>query len=272
MFTSVDILAKLMETVWSCVKRSINAHPLWTVQGIRGISPTTHSIESLKNIPLQLMPKYSYNKHLISFNTKSIRKNIGYKVLEISYGFKFIGLSASNRDEDNNSKVDKYESRLEKSSESKHVYILENADKTLYELTHNTGLGKFTIEEIMYYRIELNRNNRNIVNPFQQELIIVYLAPYFGDCKTPLFTNVDEYVLMMLIVRRKLMHTMNILPYIISGKVVRLVEKKAISKKWSDYIKGSNSWKRIEEIYRSEMMEEKILGMIAKIISSEFRL
>ena len=271
MFTSVDIIAKLLETVSSSVKNSTKTHALWGMQNIRETNPTTHSIESAENIPLQLMPKYTYDRHIIAFNSSSIRRNIGYKVLDIGYGLNFIALSPSMRDEDNNSYVDKYEASLEKSDESKHMYIKANKASVLYSLTHCHGLGQFTQAEIDFFKRELSKDGKSIINPFQQELINNMVYQYFGDTKSPLMINKDEYITNMLVVRRMLQNHLTLLPYIISGKVVRLVDRKTVNKKEMEKLQASPSWAKVQDIYRNPDMDAKIMSKIAIILSSEFQ-
>lgn len=74
--TDVDIYNKLYETSSSNVNRSAKKHErLWNRQDIRGKDTTTHSLESVQNIILNIMPKYSYSSNIISFNYTSINKN-----------------------------------------------------------------------------------------------------------------------------------------------------------------------------------------------------
>lgn len=270
MFTSVDILAKLLETVNSSVKNSMKTHSLWSMQSIRGTNATTHAIESVENIPLQLMPKYTYDQHIISFNFSSIRRNIGYKVIDISYGMTFIPLSSSQRDEDNNSKTDKFEAGLEKSSESTHLYIKANKDSVIQALTNCHGLGKFTQEEIEFFKKELSKDGKHPVNPFQQELVNYAVFQYFGDTQSVRMTNIDQYITMMIAVRRQLSASLTILPYVISGRVVRLVDRKTVNKKEMEKLQASPTWAKVQNIFRNKDIEAKIMSHIAVILSSEF--
>ena len=105
--TNINIYNKLYETSSSNVNRSSKKHErLWSRQDIRGKDPVTHSLESVQNIILNIMPKYSYEKNIISFNYTSINKNIYFQVTGIEYEFDYISLSSSVRDSDNNSVFD----------------------------------------------------------------------------------------------------------------------------------------------------------------------
>ena len=73
---------------------------------IRAKNTTTHSISAVSDIILHIMPKYTYNLNIISFNYKSIVFNIGYQVTDISYEYGFVNYSSSERDAENNSEFD----------------------------------------------------------------------------------------------------------------------------------------------------------------------
>lgn len=103
----VDIYSKLYETASSSVNKNAQIHKvLWDMNKIRGKSPTTHSIHAVNDIILHIMPKYTYNLNIISFNYKSILFNINYQVTDISYEYGFVNYSSSERDAEFNSEFD----------------------------------------------------------------------------------------------------------------------------------------------------------------------
>ena len=85
LYPDVDIYSKLYETAISNVNHSADKNSvLWAMQGIRTINPTTHSLSTVENIILQIIPKYSYDKNIICFNYESIMRNIKYQVKRIA--------------------------------------------------------------------------------------------------------------------------------------------------------------------------------------------
>ena len=97
--SSVDIFSKLYETTSSEVNRNEKINKtLWEMQTIRGRNTLTHSLASIENIILNIMPKYVYDQNIISFNFVSIRYSNGFKVTDIKYEYQFSQLSSSNRD------------------------------------------------------------------------------------------------------------------------------------------------------------------------------
>ena len=270
MFESIDMVSKLYETVMSSVRRSMKKNRLWDMQNIRSINSTTHTIESVENIPLQLSPKYKFDRHIISFNFSSVRKNIGNKVLDISYKYTYVPLSSSLRDEDNNSKIDKYEANLEKTDENMHIYIKANKQATMDALLHSSGFGEITPDEVAFYKKELSKGGHSVIVPFQQDLVNFSVAKYFGDPISSRFTNQDEYVALMVASKRILKSHFIIIPEIICGRVVRLVNRRSINKKGVEKIKASPTWAEIQRLFRNPAKEDQVLSQLAVILSSKF--
>ena len=107
----VDIYSKLYETATSNILRTAKRNQtIWNMQDIRGLNTSIHSLQSVQNVLINIMPKYEYNGNLVHLNYKSILRNTGFQVTDIEYEYSFISLSSSRRDEDLNSEFDKFES------------------------------------------------------------------------------------------------------------------------------------------------------------------
>ena len=66
-FKDVDIHSKLIETAFSNVKKSETKNAiLWSKQSIRGKDVITHSEDSVENIILNIMPKYSFDRNIVA--------------------------------------------------------------------------------------------------------------------------------------------------------------------------------------------------------------
>ena len=116
---NVDIYSKLYETAISNVLRTAKRNQaIWNMQDIRGINTSIHTLQSVQNVLINIMPKYRYDGNLVHLNYKSILRNTGFQVLDIEYEYSFVSLSSSKRDEDLNSEFDKFESFLSKADES----------------------------------------------------------------------------------------------------------------------------------------------------------
>lgn len=113
LFKDIDIYNKLYETSSTNISKNEQANvPIWAKQGIRGRNVTTHSISSVNNIILNIMPKYIFSQNIVSMNYSSIINNTGFQITDIGFEYSFIPLSSSKRDDDNQSDFDKHTCRL----------------------------------------------------------------------------------------------------------------------------------------------------------------
>ncbi len=271
--SDTDIFSKFYETASSETGRSQKLHKvLWDMQSIRGINGVTHSYDSIVNIILNIMPKYVFIENTVSFNCSAIRNSTTFKITGISYEFSFTKLSSSNRDSDCQSDFDKYESYLIRQDESLFLQNAVNAEQTL--LMIEDRFGPFSQKEINYYIQRLEEGDTSPFNKFQKEMIFNLFAKYFGDPKSIKSINLIGYVKLMMAAKRMLtMSGMAVLPYVISSKVLKMPNKKAISKKYTNMIEADQLWKEIEKIYNGdERIKEDIMNKIGIAISSEYKI
>lgn len=263
----VDIYNKLYETSTSNVNKLKRDHdPLWKMQSIRGKNNTTHSLESVINIILNIMPKYVYNDNIIHFNYLSIRRNTEFQITNISYEYSFVSLSSSKRDAENNSEYDKFESYLTKQDESLYIQNKVNCEETMKKI--EMMFGPFNQDEIDFYV-----KNVDSMNGFQKDLIFNLFYKYFGDPVSIKSINNIQYVKLLIAAKRILqVNHMVILPYIISSKINRLVTRKNLNKKEYIKITSSSLYQFIKDKYKSEKIEKHILSLIATILSSDFEI
>ena len=98
MFQDVDIVSKLYETAFTNISKSEQSNiGIWAKQDIRGRNVTTHSISSIENIILNIMPKYVFSENIVSMNYSSIINNTNFQIIDIEYEYSFIPLSSSKR-------------------------------------------------------------------------------------------------------------------------------------------------------------------------------
>lgn len=268
----VDIYNKLYETAISNVLRTAKRNQtIWNMQDIRGINTSIHSLQSVQNVLINIMPKYRYDGNLVHLNYKSIIRNTGFQVLDIEYEFSFVSLSSSRRDEDLNSEFDKFESFLQKADESLLVQNQVACDDAMNQI--RMIYGPFDPDEILFYKHRLSDGGKCTVNAFQRDLVFNLFFKYFGDANTINAINLDDYVTLIIAAKRILEASgMVLLPYILSSKVIRLASRKNINKKELTKLESSPLWENIKNKYRSEKIEKHILSIIAIILSSEFEI
>lgn len=268
----VDIYSKLYETAMTnTVKNKNNNKPLWEMQDIRGKNVTTHSLYSVDNILLNIIPKYTYNENIINFNYQSLKHSLRYQVTDIGYEYNFVSLSSSDRDEDSNSAFDRFEAFLTKSDESLFLQNKVSAESTMNDI--NLIFGPFNKEELDFYSNALSENGKIVINGFQKDLVFNLFYKYFGDPVSINSINKDDYIKLIISAKRLLeASNMVILPYILSSKITRLVSRKNLNKNEMTNLENSPYYSKITEKYRNPKIEKHILSIIATILSSEFQI
>ena len=268
--STIDIFNKLYETAHTNVSKSEQSNiGIWAKQDIRGRNVTTHSIMSIENIILNIMPKYVFSENIISMNYSSIINNTSYQIVDIEFEYSYIPLSSSKRDEDNVSEFDKFEASLVKQNEARFIAIKANKEYTMRNI--DQVWGPFKQEEIDFYINALGEEDW--LNAFQYQLIFLLFYKWFGDDESIRAINKTDYIKLMITAKRILrLENMLLLPYIISGKVEKLNGRKSVNKKESLRLQASENYNLVMEKYRDPKLFKIILGLIATIISSEFRI
>jgi hypothetical protein len=217
------------------------------------------------------MPKYSFEKNIISFNYASIRKNTSYKITDISYEYTFVPISSSKRDNDSVSDFDKFEANLIRMNEGLYLQNKINADVCMRNIENQ--FGPFDPKEIELYTnaLLIDENGNYVMDPFQKQLIFSMFFKYFNDTQSIKSINRNEYI-ELVISAKKILRNMNmiILPYIIAGKTEKLVSRKTVNKRERLLIEASPIYPKLKEKYKNDDIIDHILSIIATIISSDF--
>lgn len=239
-------------------------------QDIRGKDVVTHSLGAVRNIILNIMPKYTFSANMVSLNYTSIQKSNKYQVTDIQYEFSYVSLSSSKREgEDNVSDFDRFESNLTKADESKYLQVKFNYEYVIKKIENEWG--PYDPDEIAFYRKELRNTNGEIMNNFQRQLVFNVFYKYFGDTTSINAINEDDYIKLIISARKMLREgNMGYLPYIISGKVQKIVSRKSLNKKEIAEMESSQYYPLVVEKYKNPKILAQILGTIATVITSSF--
>ena len=268
---NVDMAAKLYETITTNVSKNVtNNRVLWDMQNIRSRDPITHSMATEENIICQIIPKYTFSKNIICFNYDAIMREIKYKVIEAPYEFDLTKVSSSIRDEDNNSEADKFEAHISKVDESMVIQTNVNLQDTMEKIRHI--YGPFEEAEIMFYIDQLTKDGRPIKNSFQFNLVSYLFLKDFKDIKTVKLLNYYDYVTLMIAAKRYLLSEgQRLLPFIIGGRIDRLVSRKTVNKKILQRMEISELFPKVISKYNNKKIHEDIIfKIISQILSSSF--
>lgn len=268
----VDMYAKLYDTAITNIDANQKTNQgVWDKQNIRGIDISTHTITSVRNIILNIIPRYTFKLNIISFNCAGIRENTKYQVTDIGFEYSYIPISSSKRDEDSVSDFDKFESPLIRQNEALYLQNDVNYKGCMNNIL--TKFGPFNPNEIQLFSTRLlqDEEGKPSMNIFQRNLIFNLFYKYFGDTQSiSSITRIDYIKLIIATKHMLLSRNMILLPYILTGKVTKIVSKKSVNKEEIGLIKSSPLYEQILNAYKSDNIMKHILSIFGTIISSDF--
>lgn len=267
----VDIYAKLYETSYTMIESNKNNNKVvWDMQDIRGKDLITQTNETVRNIILNIMPRYKFSENIIFFNYTSINYNTKFQITDIQYEFSFCPLSSSKRDEDNNSEYDKFEALQIRQDESKYLQNKINYDHSMKVIE---GLyGPFDEKEIEFYKSILKKDGQIYINKFINRLVMIPFYKYFGDTTSIKYINIEDYIKIILSCKKLLLnYNMVILPHVLSGYPEKIITRKSMNKKDMEEVEISPEWKALMYRYRDLKVPNMALSDAATIIASKFR-
>lgn len=140
--------------------------------------------------------------------------------------------------------------------------------------TIRSQYGPFDPCEIEFQRNRLKNAEGSFINGFQKQLIYNIFYKYFGDVEAiKSIQPATDYIEMMLAAKKILLENhMIIMPYVISAKVEKLVPRKSINKKEEKELLQSPYYPMLIDKYKSDKIINNILGTLATVISSSFRI
>lgn len=273
----VDIYNKLYETCHTNVAKSEQTDAgIWRMQDIRSKNVTTHTLTSVYNIILNIMPKYCFNANIVSMNFSSIQNSLQYTIIGIQFEFQYAMISSvkdsnAGSDDGATSAMDRYEAALIKQNEATLLQSQWNCYETMK--TIRQMYGPFDPKEIEYYRKKFSEEKDSGMNEFRMNLIFLLHYKYFRDSESIKAIDSTNFIELILASKKILqMNYLKVMPYIISGKIVSLSGRKSINKKELARIEASPQYKLVEKKYLNDKIIKIILGYLATILSSTFEI
>ena len=165
----------------------------------------------------------------------------------------------------------RFESNLIRANEA--LYLQNKINCAEVMKTIESQFGPFDQREIdLYLKNVFVDNEGNLyINSFQKQLIFSMFYKYFRDTQSIHAINKVQLA-KLIIAAKKILKSKNmlVLPYIISGKVEKLVSRKCVNKKEKAFVEASPTYPLLLAKYKDENITMQILSIIATIISSDF--
>lgn len=269
----VNFYNKFYQSSFNLVSKSAKQNEgLWTMQDMRGKTRGTHSEDSVSNVILNIMPKYSFDQSIISFNTAANKQYDHYQVAGVPYERTCISLSSNNRDDQEQmSTMEKYEAFMLRQSPLVQMtqdvacrHIMQQLEKRY---------GTVTDDELQFYYDSLSDGNPHhpVISSLQRTLMFSLFGKEFGDPMTQKQRTEVDNIKLLIIGKRKLKENrLTVLAEIYAGKLNRYQEKKNINKKDLEQLAMTSSWTNIKNKYRDEKIIDEIKAILGTILASDF--
>lgn len=267
---NIDIINKLYESVYSrVIVTRYSDRPFWYYTEVLGLNIESLTDGLTKKLIHDVMPKYTFDKNPISLNHVAVTNNIEY-AFHFNYPLNFKPINLTETSTDNNvSDFDKMSVNTARINEAEMIINKVNIKRTI-----KTIIKKFDItltkEELIFYNQDFK------VNKLQKNLLFLFFAKYFGSAEALYYCNLQEYITLLIIMKKILQKNNFIyLDKIITGKIEEVTEKKSLNKKnYSKIIESEKYNNIINEKYPDTffniMDSNIILKFVATIINNTF--
>lgn len=265
----IDIIRKLISTVENKTSKSKKTNEiLWEKQSIQGINENIYTLHNLGDIITCILPKACYKQNIYSFIDVASRTNTENFIVKRIYPMAFrkdMPISAINE-------FDVYTRSCSNTSEALHIY--ENANCKLTNQRLFSQFPDIDEELILAFEKELADEEGNVIQPFQERIILTMLYKHYGDTISIKNCNTREYIRLMLIAKEILSsHKLGLLSEIVTSKTITTSTRKDLNKKEKSLLENSELYSQVMYKYNnSEKAVDELRSMIATAISSVFRI
>ena len=260
----IDLYSKLWESVYSRVVVTKNSDKTyWNYVEIEGNSINKVTSSLYQKLIVDIIPKYVLDQNPISLNHVFINNNIDYTFrsnIEINY--KPLNLAES---EDDVSDWDKLSINTAKIDEGEIVISQCNIDSTIKKIIKTENI-KISKNEFAFYEKDF------VINKLQQNFIFNFFSRYFGSTETLFYCNRDQYILLLLIMKKILLNkSFELIPNIVTAKIdTNLKERVNLNKKILLKLKDSTEYDELLNLkyYFTENNIKNDSGIINKLIAN----
>ena len=264
-----DILNKLYQSVYSrVVTTRYSDCSFWNYCTSMGFGITDLTNTLIKKILVDIIPKYQFNKNIISLNHVVINNSIDY-TFRYNFPINYKPINLGEADEEGLTDFDRLAINTARVNESILVLNKINVNFTIKYLLDLFKL-KISKNEFEYYFKHLK------LNKLQRSFIFLFFSKYFGSVDAIYSCNFKQYIYLIIIMKKILRkNKFLLLDKIITAKVQNMKEKKILNKKNLYKILESKKFRDlIEEKYKytSYIINESnmIIKSVATILSNRF--
>lgn len=259
----VDIINKVWESVFSrVVVTRYSDRTYWYYFEVLGYSIEQLTESLVKKIIVDTIPKYVFDKNVISLNHVVINNNIEY-TFRYNFPINFKPLNLNESESGSLSDFDKLTINTARVNESQIIMNKVNISTTIQYLIQKYDI-KITADEIKYHLKGF------ALNKLQRNMLFLFFAKYFGSADTLYSCNAQQYVKLLIIMKKILRQNgFNFLDKILVGQTTEMNEKKALNKKSLLKIIESEKYRTIiEHKYPNTIFNIMDSNIITKIVAT----
>jgi hypothetical protein len=266
--SDVDIYNKLYSTINSIVDPTKKGDkPMWERKEMLGITPTLFIADIMKNIIINLIPKYIFKKNMVKLNAVSITKIVDTALRKQKDKLVIQEITMKSKDGDLTG-LDKLEINTSKLNEQILIKTEINIRQTLKRLQKRYDVKKFKKNEIDFYRDNMEPNS------IQINLLLQFFAKDFGSCEDLMIIKKVDYIKLVIIFKKVLLkHGFVYIPNLLTGNITK-IKGRRISKKQLEKIEESPRYKKTCEMYscvKDTMNSDQLLKIIAILINTPIK-
>jgi hypothetical protein len=251
---NVDIINKLYESVYSrVIVTRYSDRTFWYYCEVMGYSIEQLTNNLVKKLIVDIIPKYAFDRNVISLNHVFINNNIEYS-FRYNFPINFKPLNLTETENNGLSDFDKLAINTARINESEIIINKVNIKVTIKHIIRKYGI-KISEDELRYYIKDF------ALNRLQKNMMFLFFSKYFGSAISLYNCNVKEYVT-LLVLMKKILEKNNFiyLQKILTGRIETVNEKKSLNKK--------NLLKIIESDKYKVIIENKFPNTIFNIMDS----
>jgi len=265
---------KLYKLTYSRVSRtSYSDKRFWQAAKTQGITKETETLDFYKKLLVNAIPKLviEKDKNIVSFFQSVVNNQIDY-LFKNKFKNKYISLGIASEkytdDDDKTSEFERLEIQMLRKDEGQFIIRKINIEQTLKQIPELLDV-EVSDKEI---KLEAKFIKRHAV---QEKIISMITFKYFQDKQAVKFLNFNQYVFLLIAVRKYLdKHKFTLLPLILNSDCKRHKERTQISgKRIRPLIHDSKKYKELfKNKYTnfSEEIEKPLSGIIGTVYSSVF--